>query len=219
MEFEEAATAEMAPALAAELLGGVDSRLAHSLAVGRRVEQLTADFPAAGRDVIVASAYLHDIGYSPQCVDTTWHPLDGARWLARHGWAPAICRLVLWHTAAWHEGRLRGLYAAAADESIRSRHAAPSLQPGPPETIRGAEPSTPTTPVDPQPHRRAHADRELLLADLPIVIGDDVPQIDVDPDQPSICTCRLPTSTPNGGALWDSWVVTVKQVFMPGIGR
>lgn len=115
MRFE-AATAALAPALAAELLGGVDSRLAHSLAVGRRAEQLTAGWPAAHRHVIAAAAYLHDIGYSPQCVDTTWHPLDGARWLARHGWAPAICRLVLWHTAAWHEGRLRGLYAAAADE-------------------------------------------------------------------------------------------------------
>lgn len=34
-------------------------------------------------DVLVAAAWLRDIGYAPEVVDTGFHPLDGARWLRR----------------------------------------------------------------------------------------------------------------------------------------
>ena len=32
-------------------------------------------------DLLVAAAWLHDIGYAPDLVDTGFHPLDGARYL------------------------------------------------------------------------------------------------------------------------------------------
>ena len=102
--------------LAVELLDGVGTRLAHSLGVGRQADLLTAGYPPNQRGRIVAAAYLHDVGYSPRCRRTGWHPYDGARWLANQGHEPEICRLVMWHTAAWHEGRLRGLYADAVAE-------------------------------------------------------------------------------------------------------
>lgn len=105
-----------AVALVRVMLSG--DRQAHSLAVGRRADQLAIDhdLPEPDRLLVVDAAYLHDIGYSRHCAATGWHPLDGARWLTANGWPAPICRLVLWHTASWHEGQLRGLYAAAVDE-------------------------------------------------------------------------------------------------------
>lgn len=103
------AVIDAAAALAAELLDGVGSRLDHSIAVAHRAEQLTANWVQDQREQVIAASYLHDIGYSPKCRRTGWHPYDGARWLAKHDHDSALCRLVMWHTAAWHEGRLRGL--------------------------------------------------------------------------------------------------------------
>ena len=97
-----------AVALVRVMLSG--DRQAHSLAVGRRADQLAVDhdLPEPDRLLVVDAAYLHDIGYSRHCAATGWHPLDGARWLTANGWPAPICRLVLWHTASWHEGQLRG---------------------------------------------------------------------------------------------------------------
>ena len=101
-------------------------RLLHSLAVGHRASRLTTAFTdAADRAIVITAALLHDIGYSPLIASTGWHPLDGARWLHRHGWPPTICRLVMWHTASWHEGRLRGLYDTAAHEFGEPRRSDP----------------------------------------------------------------------------------------------
>ena len=36
-------------------------------------------------DDLVAAAWLHDIGYAPELVETGFHPLDGARYLRREG--------------------------------------------------------------------------------------------------------------------------------------
>jgi len=92
-------------------------RLQHSLAVGRQASRLaTAVTDPTDRAAVITAALLHDIGYSPIIASTGWHPLDGARWLHQHGWPPTICRLVMWHTASWHEGRIRGLYDTAAHE-------------------------------------------------------------------------------------------------------
>lgn len=106
-----------AQALTVELLGGgVGTRLAHSLGVGRQAELFTTNYPADQRNRIVTAAYLHDIGYSRRCRRTGWHPYDGARWLAAQGYDTVICHLVMWHTAAWYEGRLRGLYDTAVTQ-------------------------------------------------------------------------------------------------------
>ena len=45
---------------------------------------------ALSSEVLVAAAWLHDIGYAPDIVATGFHPLDGARYLAGLG-APT-CR-------------------------------------------------------------------------------------------------------------------------------
>lgn len=84
-------------------------RLAHSLSVGQRTSRFAQHLNAAERQALSAAGYLHDIGYSEQCIDTGWHPLDGARWLQHNGWGRHICQLVAWHSCGWYEARIRGL--------------------------------------------------------------------------------------------------------------
>lgn len=109
---------------ATTLLTGVGTRLPHSLAVGQRAAQIVQHWPDLDPDLVTAAGYLHDIGYSPTLHRTGWHPLDGAIWLADHDYPTELCSLVLWHSAAWHEGRLRGLYDQAVDQGGPARHTA-----------------------------------------------------------------------------------------------
>lgn len=61
-------------------------------------------------DLVIAAAWLHDIGYSPNLVDTGFHPLDGARYLRDVEKADErLCRLVAHHTCARLEAAERGL--------------------------------------------------------------------------------------------------------------
>ena len=59
--------------------------------------------------MLVAAAYLHDIGYAPEVAVTGFHPLDGARHLRALGYE-RLAGLVTHHTGARHEARLRGLH-------------------------------------------------------------------------------------------------------------
>jgi hypothetical protein len=61
------------------------------------------------RDLLAVAALLHDIGYSPDAADTGLHQLDGARYLARQGFAVRLCALVAHHSAAEVEAEERGL--------------------------------------------------------------------------------------------------------------
>jgi hypothetical protein len=65
-------------------------------------------FEGEDHDQLVAAAYLHDIGYSPELATTGFHPLDGARYLRSVG-EEDLARLVAHHTNARCEARLRGL--------------------------------------------------------------------------------------------------------------
>ncbi|GAB7190959.1 hypothetical protein NUM3379_16660 [Kineococcus sp. NUM-3379] len=60
-------------------------------------------------DVVVAAAWLHDVGYAPPLVDTGFHPLDGAALLARSGWTDEVVNLVAHHSCADVEAERRGL--------------------------------------------------------------------------------------------------------------
>jgi hypothetical protein len=60
-------------------------------------------------DVVIASAWLHDIGYAADLVVTGFHPLDGARFLRTHGWPDAVTTLVARHTCSRVEAAERGL--------------------------------------------------------------------------------------------------------------
>ncbi|WP_207229865.1 HD domain-containing protein [Krasilnikovia cinnamomea] len=84
-----------------------DARWRHVQAVGAKAAALAPAFGIDG-DILVAAAWLHDIGYSPELARTGFHPLDGARLIARAG-QRRIAALVAHHSGAGLEARLRGL--------------------------------------------------------------------------------------------------------------
>jgi hypothetical protein len=84
-------------------------RWTHSQGVAAQAHTLA---PILGKDadLLEAAAWLHDVGYSPDLVDTGFHPLDGARHLRdiQHGDA-MLCRLVAHHSFAVIEAQERSL--------------------------------------------------------------------------------------------------------------
>jgi HD superfamily phosphodiesterase len=73
-------------------------------AVAARATELARTVDKADRDLLVAAAWVHDIGYAPPLAVTGFHPLDGARHLDRSGFLARLAALV-----AHHSGRpLRG---------------------------------------------------------------------------------------------------------------
>lgn len=100
-----------APAVAEELLAEQGVRLVHSRGVAGRAKGAARILPPAWCSAIADAAWLHDIGYADGVAQTSLHQLDGARWLAAHGWPPEVCRLVGWHSGAEVEARMRGLEA------------------------------------------------------------------------------------------------------------
>jgi HD domain len=84
-------------------------RWAHVQGVATRACSL-APVLGADADLLVAAAWLHDIGYSPDLVVTGLHSLDGARYLRDTQHADAmLCRLVAHHSCAAIEAGERGL--------------------------------------------------------------------------------------------------------------
>jgi hypothetical protein len=70
----------------------------------------------ADADLVIAAAWVHDIGYAPALARTGLHPLDGARYLRDVGADDMICRLVAHHSGAMTEAAERGMDAELARE-------------------------------------------------------------------------------------------------------
>lgn len=83
--------------------------------VAARAEELAGAVPAADRELLVVAAWWHDLGYAPDLVQTGFHPIDGARYLASKGHSPRLCALVAHHSAATFEEAERGLDAELAE--------------------------------------------------------------------------------------------------------
>jgi HD superfamily phosphodiesterase len=84
-------------------------RWAHVQGVAARARTL-APILGEDADLLKAAAWLHDIGYSPELVETGFHPLDGARYLRDVHFAnPILCSLVAHHSCAVIEAEERGL--------------------------------------------------------------------------------------------------------------
>ncbi len=98
---------------AALLLGMSSDRWDHVAGVAAAARAVVDVVPPEDADLLVAAAWLHDIGYSPAIAHTGFHPLDGARHL-RLGAPPRLCSLV-----AHHPPRRRGEGAAHARDAAR----------------------------------------------------------------------------------------------------
>ena len=109
--------------LARRMLAPLPLRWHHTVGVARRAADL-ADLLGldADREVLVAAAWLHDIGYAPPLVDTGFHPLDGAVYIDRHGWPRRLAALVAHHSGARFVAEAHGLDDAlaryVAEESV-----------------------------------------------------------------------------------------------------
>jgi putative nucleotidyltransferase with HDIG domain len=109
--------AGVAEVLAHELLAPLGDRWRHTAGVAARAAEL-APLLEVDRDVLVAAAWLHDIGYSERTRATGFHPLDGARHLDRLAWPAPILGLVAHHSGARFVAaarRLAGELAAYPD--------------------------------------------------------------------------------------------------------
>jgi hypothetical protein len=86
-------------------------RWAHVQGVSERALVAGPLFPEEDASLLVAGAWLHDVGYAPDIAHTGFHPLDGARYLREVGAPERLTALVAHHTCAYREAELRGLSA------------------------------------------------------------------------------------------------------------
>ncbi|WP_093655699.1 HD domain-containing protein [Streptomyces radiopugnans] len=104
-------TPQGAAELAGSLLPPLGNRWLHTQAVAERAREASPAVPEDERDLLVAAAWLHDIGYAPELRETGFHPLDGARHLESLGAPRRLVCLVAHHSGAVYEAEQRGLVA------------------------------------------------------------------------------------------------------------
>ncbi len=115
---------EWARDVAADLLAPLGDRWLHVQAVAARAADVALVLPREMRGLLVAAAWLHDLGYAPQLVDSGFHPIDGGQYLL--GQEPAdLAGVVAHHSCSHIEAEERGL----------SGRLAPFLE-GPPPVAR-----------------------------------------------------------------------------------
>lgn len=93
---------------ASTLLEPLENRWLHTKGVVRTAEQIKKAFDEEDQKLLMAAAYLHDIGYAPQIQKTGFHPLDGAYYLLSLK-LDRLASLVAHHSEAQFEAELRGL--------------------------------------------------------------------------------------------------------------
>ena len=97
-----------AKAQAERLIAPLGDRLLHVQAVAEEARHVAAVLPAEDADLLVAAAFLHDVGYAPSLDRLGFHPVDGARFLRAQGQERLAC-LVAHHSGARFEAEERGL--------------------------------------------------------------------------------------------------------------
>lgn len=95
-------------ALVEALIAPLGDRWRHTCAVARRAAVLAVGVPEPDRDLVVAAAWCHDVGYAPTLRDTGMHAIDGARFLRALGLDERLCALVAFHSGAVYEADERG---------------------------------------------------------------------------------------------------------------
>jgi len=89
-------------------LAPLGRRWAHTRAVAKKARTVATVIAPDDAEMLVAAAYLHDVGYAPELTGAGFHPLDGARWLADQGYE-RLAGLVAHHSGSRHEAARRGL--------------------------------------------------------------------------------------------------------------
>jgi HD domain len=89
-------------------VSSLGNRWLHVQGVVEKARQISKMFDTDNGNLLIAAAYLHDIGYAPRLKNTGFHPLDGAYYLRSLGYH-RLASLVAHHSEAQFEARLRGL--------------------------------------------------------------------------------------------------------------
>jgi hypothetical protein len=97
-----------------KLAGSLPRRWRHVRSVAKRARWAAKQLSLS--DALVAAAWLHDVGYAPDLVETGFHPLDGARYLRRMEVDGQVVSLVAYHSCARIEADIRGLDVELASE-------------------------------------------------------------------------------------------------------
>jgi HD domain len=98
-----------AKAQAERLMAPLGDRWLHVQGVARQAGRVAAVLsPAEDGELLVAAAFLHDIGYAPALNRLGFHPVDGAQFLRTHG-QERLASLVAHHSGARFEAEERGL--------------------------------------------------------------------------------------------------------------
>jgi len=106
--IDSATRVDQAEQVARAVLAELPERWQHTAGVAGRAAELAGAL-GENPEVLVAAAWLHDIGYGEAARDTGFHPLDGARYLDRHGWPARISALVAHHSGACYVAEVRDL--------------------------------------------------------------------------------------------------------------
>jgi len=90
------------------LLEPLEQRWMHVQGVAEKAKQVSTILGKDDQEILIAVAYLHDIGYAPSLQKTGFHPLDGAYYLQGLK-EDRLASLVAYHSGAQFEAQLRGL--------------------------------------------------------------------------------------------------------------
>lgn len=116
---------DWAHAEAERFLRPLGDRWAHTRGVAAAARELAKIEPVDG-DVLIAAAYLHDIGYAPALHVTGHHGIDGGLHLQAAG-HPRLAGLVAHHSGCGAEATARGLEAELAEFPHESTATADAL--------------------------------------------------------------------------------------------
>ncbi|MGI9058280.1 MAG: HD domain-containing protein [Ktedonobacteraceae bacterium] len=105
---------EWAAENAESLLAPLGNRWLHVQGVVERARWIGEIFDAEDKALLIASAYMHDIGYAPSLKKTGFHPLDGACYVRSLGYE-RLGSLVAYHSSAYFEAELRGFEKALSE--------------------------------------------------------------------------------------------------------
>jgi hypothetical protein len=96
------------------LLEPLGKRWLHTLGVVECAREVGEVLTPDEAQLLVAAAYLHDVGYAPALRQTGFHPLDGARFIRSSG-RGRLAGLVAFHCSAVAEADERGLLGELAE--------------------------------------------------------------------------------------------------------
>jgi hypothetical protein len=97
-----------------QLLEPLGTRWKHTLGVVERARVVGGALEPDEAELLVAAAFVHDIGYAPGVIATGFHAVDGARFLRARGHERLAC-LVAYHSGAEAEAGERDLLAEQSE--------------------------------------------------------------------------------------------------------